>query len=76
MKYIEFDSGPSEALSPPHNDVVTSLTMYRGVLVSASRDKSMRFWESNEKVPMHTVSEAHKNGITCLASDEYYIYSG
>lgn len=64
VKNIELDGGPSEALSPPHNDVVTSLTNYRGVLVSGSRDKSMRFWDTGSKQLMHKNTASHKSGIT------------
>ena len=76
VKRIELHGGPSEALSPPHNDVVTWLTNYRGILVSGSKDKSLRFWDTNSYELIHSSEEAHKNGITWLASDEFYIYSG
>ena len=76
VKRIELYNGPSEALSPPHNDVVTWMTNYRGILVSGSKDKSLRFWDTNNYELIHSSEEAHKNGITCLASDEFYIYSG
>ena len=76
VKSIEFDNGPSVALSPPHEDSVTSLTKYQGIIVSGSRDKSIRFWDSTEKQLMYNCREAHKNGITCLASDDMYIYTG
>lgn len=63
VKSIQLDSGPSEALSPPHNDAVTAMTKFKGILVSASRDKSMRFWDTNSKQLMYSNEEAHKNGI-------------
>lgn len=52
------------------------MTNYRGILVSGSKDKSLRFWDTNNYELIHSSEEAHKNGITCLASDELYIYSG
>lgn len=52
------------------------MTQFRGVLVSGSKDKSMKFWDINERRPMFYQEDAHKAGITAMGSDEAYIYTG
>lgn len=76
VKNIEFKKGPSIALSPPHSDTVTSLTKFKGVLVSGSKDRSLRFWDPISMSLMHDEVDAHQDAITCMASDEDYIYTG
>lgn len=76
VKNVALNGGISEALSPPHNDIVTSLCQYRGLLVSGSKDQSMRFWDMNNYNILLSNEVAHESPITCMHSDEYYIYSG
>jgi len=76
VKHIELNSGPSEAMSPPHGDAVTCLTKYRGILVSGSKDKSMKYWDMRTRQLMHSHPDSHHNVITCMTSDEDFIYTG
>lgn len=76
VKNIEFKNGQSVALSPPHEDSVTCLSKFKGIIVSGSKDRSIRYWNSGTNQLMHVSKDAHQNGITCMASDNDYVYSG
>ena len=61
------------ALEPPHYDAVTSLALLQdGVMVSGSRDKNLRMWDSPSNLTLQgqqIVELAHNDHINCLESD-------
>lgn len=58
-----------EPFQAPHFDAVTSLALLEGVLVSGSRDKSLRTWDiTSEQCQNVQMEVAHKDWINTLAS--------
>lgn len=68
-------------LDPPHFDAVTSLaTLSDDLLVSGSRDKNLRCWDSQQVTtgPSSAVMSAHSDWINSLETDvdRKMLYSG
>ena len=78
VKYLNLQrKSESWDLHPPHLDTVNSMTSIGDVLVSGSRGTDMKFWDiGGHKDCTMTLSHAHAQSITCLASNKNYIFSG
>lgn len=64
-------------LSPPHFDAVTCLTVLNDILVSGSKDKNLRVYNSMHPFePVNSVMNAHADQINCLENDGQFVYSG
>ena len=64
-------------LQPPHFDAVTCLTVLNDILVSGSKDKNLRVYNSVAPFePVNSVMNAHSDQINCLENDGSFVYSG
>ena len=63
---------------PPHFDVVTSLAMLDGTLISGSRDKNLRCWDPSQGVKNQDIMSAHQDWVNSLETDfeKKEMYSG
>lgn len=67
-------------MSPPHYDIVVSLSTLDDYLISASRDKSLKLWAINQynEVSERSRIVAHSSLINTVCTDPDYslIFSG
>ena len=56
------------AFDPPHMDIVTSLTVINGQLISGSKDKYLKLWSLDNCTNTSSV-HAFKDHINCLTTD-------
>lgn len=76
VRYLNLWTGTGLDFSPPHLDTVTSLAILGDTLVSGSKDKNLWFWDISSGNCLSTTYNAHRDSITCLASDWRFVYSG
>ena len=63
-------------LTPPHYDSVTCLAVTDTLIISGSRDCSIKIWEKSSRKHLFNLQYAHDNWIKVMSHYNNYLYTG